>query len=87
MVEAYFTCTEVDCTSAVMAAYQKFVEYRTTEFNPFTRCSFTNFNVNCAQVLIQDRPAVYASAENVLVGLLACSKLKAETHCGTQVIF
>lgn len=80
MVETYFSCTDADCAPAVMAAYQKYADYRTNQFNPFTLCSFTNFNQDCTQVLIQARPAVYASAENILVGLLACSKLKTESH-------
>lgn len=90
MVETYFSCTEANCTAAVMAAYQKFVDYRTEQFNPITRCAYTNFDKDCAQVLIQARPGVYGSAENILVGLLACSKLKADPSgahcgCGTQV--
>lgn len=85
LVEAYFSCNEVDCSSAIMAAYQNFVDYRNAEFNPFTRCSFTNYNTDCAQVLIQARPPAYGTAENILVGLLTCAKLKLETHCGSQV--
>lgn len=85
MVEAYFLCTEPDCTSAIMAAYHKYVDYVTFEFNPYTRCSFSNFDRDCAQVLMQNRPPVYASGENILITLLTCAKLKAEAHSGKVV--
>lgn len=65
-----------------MAAYGKFAEYRSKVFNVYTKCSFTTFSPECAQILIQARPPVYASAENILVDLLACSKLKADAPKG-----
>ncbi|XP_037025961.1 uncharacterized protein LOC119067219 isoform X2 [Bradysia coprophila] len=78
VVDAYFSCTENNCTSTIMTAYSKFAEYRSKVFNVYTKCSFTTYTPDCAQILIQARPPVYASAENVLVGLLACSQLKAD---------
>ncbi len=85
IVEAYFSCTESNCTSTVMAAYNKFAEYRSKVFNVYTKCSFTTYSPECAQILIQARPPVYASAENILVALLACSKLKAEPLNGNRM--
>lgn len=85
MVEAYFGCNDTDCAPAIMAAHQKYVDYVTFDFNPYTRCSFTNFNRDCAQVLIQNRAPVYASAENILIALLTCAKLKSEAHSGKVV--
>lgn len=85
MVEAYFSCTKADCTAAVMAAYKKFEDYRIFEFNTYTRCSFINFNRHCAQVLVQDRPPTCASAENIVISLLTCAKLKYSAHLGRKV--
>lgn len=85
IVEEYFSCTKADCTSVVMAAYKKFTDYRIYEFNPYVRCSFTNYNRHCAQVLAQDRPPIYASAENIVTSLLTCAKLKSESHAGIKV--
>lgn len=85
IVDAYFSCTQADCTPAIVEAYNKFSDYKNAEFNTFTRCSFTNYNLHCAQVLIQSRPPAYGSVENIVVGLLACAKLKLEAHSGTKV--
>lgn len=85
MVEAYYACTDPDCTSAIMKAYEKFVDYATFDFNPYTRCSFSNFNRDCAQVLMQNRPPLYGSAENILITLLTCAKLKADAQSGKVV--
>lgn len=82
IVEAYFSCAEANCTSAILAAEIKFADYRDFEFNPYSRCSFTNFNEDCAQVQTYVRPPVYASAENTMVTLLTCAKLKAEAFSG-----
>lgn len=85
MVEAYFACTEANCTQAILTAYHKYVDYATFDFNPYTRCAFTNFNEDCAQVLVQNRPTVYGSADNILVALLTCAKYKAEARSGKVV--
>ncbi len=85
MVDAYFSCGETNCTQAIMAAYHKYVDYVTFDFNPYTRCAFTNFNRDCAQVVVQNRPPVYGSAENILIALLTCAKFKAEAHSGKVV--
>lgn len=87
IVEAYFACTQTNCTSAVMAAYKKFVDYRIYEFNPYAYCSFTNFNQGCAQVLLKDLPPAYASAENIMTTLLTCARLKLEAFTGIKVCF
>lgn len=85
IVEAYFECTEPNCTQAIMAAYYKYVDYMNFEFNPYTRCAYTNFKRECAQVLVQNRPPVYGSAENILAALLTCAKHKTETYSGKVV--
>ncbi|XP_037036448.1 uncharacterized protein LOC119074425 [Bradysia coprophila] len=82
IVDAYFSCNKADCTSAIMAAYGKFVDFRTSTFNPYTICSMTNLSPDCAQVLLQVRPPVYGSAENILVAMLTCAKLKAQEPNG-----
>lgn len=84
IVEAYFSCSE-NCTSAIMAAYHKFVDYKDYEFNPYIYCTFTNFDSKCSQIVKQVQPPVYASAENIVINLLTCAKLKSEVHSGTQV--
>lgn len=83
IVDAYFLCKDNDCTSAVMDAYKKFADYRSAVFNVYTKCSFTKYSSECAQILIQARPPVYASAENILTSLLTCSKLKSAALNGT----
>ncbi|XP_037049084.1 uncharacterized protein LOC119083467 [Bradysia coprophila] len=82
MVEAYFSCVESNCTTALMSAYNKYVDFVAFDFNPYTRCAFTNFNRGCAQALVENRPPVHGSAENILVALLTCAKLRAEAHSG-----
>lgn len=76
IIDSYFSCTMNDCTQAILDAYSKFVEFRTNSFNIYTKCSFTYFSPDCAQVLIQARPPVYASVENIMTSLLTCAKLK-----------
>lgn len=86
IVDAYFLCNDNNCTSAVMDAYNAFAKYRSATFNVYTKCSFTNYSPECAQILIQARPPVYASAENILTSLLTCSKLKLEALTGNGTI-
>lgn len=85
IVEAYFSCTEANCTSAIETAHKIFVDYRIYEFNPYVYCSFTNFNQGCAQVLIKDLTPLYASAENVMTSLLTCAKYKLDAFSGMKV--
>lgn len=85
MVEAYFSCVESNCTAALMSAYNKYVDYVAFDFNPYTRCAFTNFNRDCAQVLVENRPPVHGTAENILISLLTCAKLRGEAQSGKVV--
>lgn len=85
MVEAYFACVDTDCAPAIMRAYNKYVDNVTFDFKPYTRCSYSSFNRDCAQVLIQNRHPLYASAENILTTLLTCAKYKSEQHFVTVV--
>lgn len=78
IIEAYFSCTEYDCTPAITAASEKCLDYSTTTFHPLTKCSFTNFSPDCAQVLIQAQTPTYVSAQNIITSLLICAKLKSE---------
>lgn len=85
IVEAYFSCNVTDCTSQVLAAYNNFTDYRTDTFNPYTYCSIEKYSTNCAQVLLQARPPIYGSAENIMITLLTCAKMKADTQKVIQV--
>ncbi|KAJ6643484.1 Copia protein, partial [Pseudolycoriella hygida] len=87
MVLAYFTCNVADCTPAITAAYDALIDYAKFEFNPYAHCSSSNFNQDCAQILLENQPPVYESVNNIFVTLLACAKLKAEAHAGKVIIF
>lgn len=76
--EAHFSCKESDSSQAIVTAYNNYVDYRDKPFNVFTKCSFTNFSPACAQVMMQTRPQVYASAENIMTSLITCAKLKSK---------
>lgn len=82
IVDAYYSCTEANCTSAIMAAYGKLVDFRTNTFNPYTICSMVNLSPDCAQVIQQVRSPVFGSAENIMVVMLACANLKAQAPNG-----
>lgn len=80
IVEAYFSCAKNNCTTSIMTAYNKYVEFKINTFTPYVLCSATNYSPDCAQVVMQARPPVYASPENIMTSLLICAKLKSESR-------
>lgn len=89
IVDAYFSCieynTEADCTPAILAAYGKCCDFRMENFNPFFRHSSTYLSPQCAEILVEARPPVYGSLENIMNNLLACANLKSEGFSGIKV--
>lgn len=86
IVDAYFFCAAADCSSAVLAAYGKYVDFRNNVFNPYSVCSVANLSPQCAQVIQEVRSPVFASAENIDAAMLTCAKLKSQQPGGIVLV-
>ncbi|XP_037049693.1 uncharacterized protein LOC119083984 [Bradysia coprophila] len=84
IVDAFFSCTDDDCTPAIMKAHKRFTDFMMKSFLPYTMCSFTNYSPDCATVLMQTLSQAFESGENIFTSLLTCAKLKSKMERGNN---
>lgn len=76
IIKSFYDCTQSNCTQSVLNGYNDYLTYRNSLFNGYTMCSMATLSADCAQILFTIRPLAYASAENSMTSMLACSNLK-----------
>ncbi len=75
IIDAYYNCTDVECTSAVQQAIDNYVALK-VPFGAYTRCALALFSSDCARLVYQVRPLVFSSAENIITAMLTCAGLR-----------
>lgn len=75
IIDAFYNCTDIDCTPAIQHAIDNYVALK-VPFGAYTRCALLLFSPDCARLLYQVRPLVFSSAENIITAMLTCAGLR-----------
>lgn len=86
IIDAFFACTEDDCTAVIMDAHNRFADFMMKSFVTYTTCSLTNYSPDCATVLMQTLSPAFESGENIFTSLLTCAKLKSQIQRGNSQV-
>lgn len=86
IIDAFYSCTEDDCTAVIMDAHSRFADFMMKSFVTYTMCSLTNYSPDCATVLMQTLSPAFESGENIFTSLLMCAKLKSKMQRGNDQV-
>lgn len=77
IIDAYFDCSSGDPTKAISVAIDSYDSTRKL-FRAYSRRAFNKCSTKCNDVIQYVRRLPYISAENTIMSMLTCAKLKSQ---------